>query len=260
MPGLWTILALILLGVASLLTMKDRRSMDRRSIALIFLLVGSIIGALIAPDDFGLSNGGILRERVLLCGLCFSVPLFQVGQHLLLKRLAHVAMIYVILFQSMALWDYAVTTSPIVEEFHLARTAINDDDTIASIEIIEDGYRFHSIPEPQLGLLANVGKRAMVMDNYEIGHYLFPVVTNSISDRPFLRKVAISHAFVPNGPKGEFDDTLIRLDELLKADSQRFTKVILWRRDARVEDILYKWFDPVPILENGRVRVLRRRE
>ena len=259
MPGLWTVLSLILLTVTFLLSWKDRQSIGRRSLPFIFLLAMSVLGALIAPDDFGLSNGGILRERVLLCALCFSVPLFQVGRHLSLKRLAHVGMTYVIVFQSMAMWDYALTTSPIVEEFSLARSAIADNDTIASIEIIEDGYRFHSVPESQLGLLASVGKRTAVMDNYEIGHYLFPVVTNSLSDRQFVRQVAISHAFVANGPKKEFDETLTRLDQLLDGNRERFTKVILWRRDARVENILYKWFDPMPILERGRVRVLRRR-
>ena len=260
MPGFWTVLSLLLLAFPLLKRLANREVVDRQRLPFLVLLALSIVAALVAPDDFQVANGGIMRERMLLCGLCLFVPLFDVTGHKLLERFAQICLVYVIVFQSAAIWDYGQRTSPVVEAFSLAQSAISDDDTVASIEMIDDAMRFHSVPEPQLGLITSVGKRTFLFDNYEIGHYLFPVITKDLSDRRFARAFATAHAFAPNGSQNEFDETLSNLDALLNAEHKRFTKIILWGRDERVEGVLYKWFDRQAIFETDKVRVFRHRD
>ena len=259
-PGFWTAVSIVLLGM-SVVMRRGLRELAGKSIRPFAFLFGiAIASTLLAPDDFGLSNGGVLRERILLCGLCFFVPLFDADSYPIRKRLAQACLIYVVAFQAIALWDYAYRADQSVDEFSTAQSAITDVDSIASIEIIEDGSRFHSIPEPHLGLVTSVGKNTFVLDNYEIGHYLFPVITKDLADRQFVRELAASHMFFLNGPESAFDQTLERLDRILATDHQRFTKIILWGNNDRVESILAKWFDQRPVFENGRVKVLRHRD
>jgi len=260
MPGLWTIVALVLLGIPLLQRFRNDLVTDRTKLGFAVLVVICIACALFAPDDFQVANGGILRERTLLCGMCMFVTLFDVDSYAFLRRAAQLCLIYVIIFQAAAIWDYGRHTSPVVEEFSIAQSAVDDNDRVASIEVIEDGMRFHSVPEPQLGLLTSIGKSTLVLDNYEVGHYLFPVITKSVEDRQFIRRVSVSHAFVLNGSQKDFEETLALLDDLLVTNHQKFTKIILWGRDPRVENVLYKWFDQEPVLESGRVRVLRPRQ
>ena len=256
-PGLWTTVSLILLGSSLVRRLWRREQADNSKLPFLVFLLLSIIGALISPDDLGISNGGIFRERMLLSGFCLFVPLFDVQYSLIVKRAAQALLLYVIAFQSVALWDYGRRTELAVTPVEAAQSQIADTDTVATIVMIKDGYRFHSIPEPQLGLLTSIGKKTILLDNYEMGHYVFPLIPRDPSDRRFIRKMAEAHAFVLNGPQNEFDTTLAKLNDCLVTDHQRFTKIILIGSEPRVEAELYKWFDPQPIYDSDGVRILR---
>jgi len=258
-PGLWTGIVIVALAAHVILKLKSGVAFDKKLRPFAFLFLLAILAALLAPDDFGLSNGGILRERILLCGLCFFVPLFY-NPVAGIKRLAQICLIYVIAFQSAALWDYGLRTDPLVQQFGESQAVIASNDAIASVIVVEDASRFHSTVEPQLGLLTTVGKSTMVWDNYEIGHYLFPVLTKDVRDRQLARGLAMSHAFVLNGPAADFNKTLTGLDQALFSGNERISKLILWGTDGRVEDVIFKWFDPHPVFQNDSVRVFRHRD
>ena len=257
-PGLWTAIAVTVLAVAAVIKLKTRAAVDKTLLPFAFIFLVALLAAFLAPDDFGLSNGGIIRERVLLCAFCLFVPLFG-DPDARIKRFSQICLICVIAFQSAALWDYASRTDGSVQEFSSSQTVVSDDDAIASVVVVEDASRFHSTIEPQLGLFTTIGKSTMVWDNYEIGHYLFPVITKDVTDRQFARSLAMSHAFVLNGPVADFNEALIGLDHALSSGNKRISKLILWGSDERVENVVFKWFEPEPIFQNDRVRVLRHR-
>jgi hypothetical protein len=259
-PGIWTAVSLGLLSIPSIQRMWRGRFFDKKRLPFLIIFILSILGVFIAPDDFGLSNGGLLRERVLICGLCLFVPFFDLQKSRLVKHLAQVSLIYVIIFQTAALWDYGLHTETAVKQVAAAESEISDTDSIATIVVSEAGYRYHSIPDAELGLLTSVGKKSKVLDNYELGHYLFPLVTKEQSDREFIHAISGSHVFVSNGPENEFSTTLSQLKDCLSGNHQRFTKLIVLRQDPRVDAVLYKWFDPIPVYDSGPVRVLRHRD
>ena len=258
-PGLWifTCVALLLIFCSSLFSKQKGELRKVGPYLTLFALL--VLGGWLAPTDFGLSNGSILRERLLLCGLCLIVPVFNIQRRKLLQKVIPAILTCVLIVQTAALWEYGVMTNKTVREFAKAQSVISNDDQIMTVVNIRDGFRFHSLVDPHLGLLTSVGKQTFVWDNYEIGHYLFPVTAKSVDDRQFIQDLAISHVFVLNGPRPEFEETARRLEKTMEFGNGRFTKVMISGRNGRVEEILYRWFDPVPIYESENVLVLKHR-
>ena len=256
--ALWLFAAYALLAFGTLRDHGRDILRDRTALLFAILFVGAVSTAIIAPDDFGLLHGGILRERIMLCGLVFFVPLFAIDRSIALKRVAQACLILVILFQTAVVWEYAIYAEGMAAEYSTTEQALNNGDSIATIVIVEDGLRFHSMPEPQFSMLTGLGRQVVVWDNYELGHYLFPVVTRDAVDREFVLSLANSHAY-SRDPRESFSELLAKLDRTLAQHHNKLTKIVFWGRNETVEAVVHKWFDPNPIFENGRVRVLRRR-
>lgn len=258
-PGLWIFVcvALLLTFCSPLFSKKTVELTKVGPYLILFALL--ILGGWLAPTDFGLSNGSILRERLMLCGLCLIVPVFSFQGRRTARKIIPVILVCVLIFQTVALWEYGLMTDRTVREFAKAQSVIYDNDKIMTVVNIKDGFRFHSLVDPHLGLLTSVGKQTFVWDNYEIGHYLFPVITKSVDDRQFIQDLAISHVFVLNGSGDEFEETTKRLERAMEFGNGRFTKVMISGRNERVEEILYNWFDPEPVYGSENVLVLRHR-
>ena len=214
---------------------------------------------MLAPDDFGLMNGSILRERILLCGMILFVPLFRVENFLKFKRFAQVCLILVILFQTFALWEYSLRTNLEAKEFLAAQSAIAENDSIASIVILDEGLRFHSLPMAQMNNYLGFGKNITVWDNYELGHYLFPVVAKNPTDKQFIFDLITSNSFTLNNPSEKFEEKIAKLDTNLSANHSKITTLLVWGKDSRIETVLNKWFETQPFFENGRLRLFHRK-
>ena len=254
--ALWLFAAYALLAFGTIRDYGRELLRDRTLLLFAILFVGAVLTAIFAPDDFGLLHGGILRERIMLCGLAFFVPLFAINRSLMVKRLAQACLIFVILFQTAVVWEYAIYAEGMADEYATSRQALVDGDSIATISVVEDGLRFHSMPEPQFSSINGLQRQIVVWDNYELGHYLFPVVTRNAEDRQLILALANSHAF-SRDPRESFPEVLAKLDRTLEANHDRLTKIVVWGRNDTVERVVYKWFDPNPIFQNGRVRVLK---
>jgi hypothetical protein len=257
-PSVWVPVAFILLAAA---TIRDQgldwfRKIETLPFAILF--VGLVFTAVIAPDDFGLQNGGILRERIMLCGLPVFVPLFRVDRSVWLKHTARALLIFVVLFQTAAVWEYALRAQAITKEFLTSGQALEEGDSIASIIFVEDGLRFHPLPEPNINTLNGIHRQITIWDNYELGHYLFPVVNTDPSDRAFILDLCGSHAYASD-PREVFENVLAKLNRTLAQGNTKLNKIVIWGRNETVERVVYQWFDPQPIFSNGRVRVLRHR-
>ena len=259
-PSIWIAIAMMILVWRSFRSVLVARSFDRSEFAFLILLVGWTLFAIAGPDDFGSTNGGILRERILLCGSIFAIPLVRAPSGRAARLFVSIVLIAVVVFQTTALWDYSVTESSVTSDVLAARNAISDQDSIMTIAVVADGMRFHSVPEPALGALLGFGRATRFWDNYELAFTLFPVTTRDPEDRSFFYRVWRARAFRPNDPKIPFEETYVRLTALMKDDHSRFTKIVLLGSDSRIESLLANWFDPEPVFAGRDVRVFRHRD
>ena len=256
-PFLWILAALLSLLTATFKQTENFSFRSKTNLIFAFLLISLVGAAMFAPDDFGLTNGSILRERLLICGLLFVIPLFRAAESRRLKRFAQTSLLLVVAFQTLALWEYSLQTNRQAKEFLAAQTAILPDDRLASIILVEDTSRFNSYPLAMLNNYFGMGKNRIVWDNYEIGHYLFPVVAKNAADKQFVFDLTRHNAFVLNDASQNFEERLSKLDACLAENHQKIKTLTVLGKDARIEEILSKWFEPAPVFENNRARVFR---
>ena len=258
-PFLWLAAALLCLGAATWFFIRRGEFLTRQSVPFIFITVGSILFWIFAPDDFGKSHGSFLRERVLLCGLICFVPLFRADKFSGLPRAAAALLIFVIFFQTFALWEYTLNANALVKEYLAARSHVGDDDRLGSVQFIENGCRYKSNPLSNLNVLYGVGKRVRVWDNYEIGFYLFPVTMKNPQDRQFAFDFRESSSFELCDPNEKVEDKLNQLNALMNSQHDRINVILIWNGDQRSLPFLNAWYENAPFYENGRVRLFRHR-
>lgn len=256
-PVLWLMAALFCLLCGSFINRK-KEDFSRQHLPFVFLTLFAVLFWIFAPDDFGKSHGGFLRERVLLCGLICLVPLFSMKTSPILKRTAQICLVFIIIFQTAAVWDYALRTNQLGREYLTAKLAVENSDSLASIVRIENGCRFKSNPLVSINTLLGVGNNMRVWDNYEIGYYLFPVIAKNPTDRQFVFDFSESNAINLCNPP-EVDLKLSRLDSLLKLQNEKIRVMAVWNGDERIHLILSKWYEDQPFFQNGRIALYRHR-
>jgi len=259
-PFLWLAIALLCLATVTFFYYRQKKILNRQSLPFVFLTIASILFWVFAPDDFGKSHGSFLRERVLLCGLICFVPLFRTVKFPRLERMISVLLIFVILFQTLALWEYALKANALGKEYLAARSVIGDDDRIGSVRFIENGCRFKSNPLSNINVLYGVGKRSLVWDNYEIGFYLFPVTVKNFHDRQFSFDFHESSSFELCDPNEKTADKLNQLNSLMNLHHDRIDVILIWNGEGREMPFLNRWYDNVPFYQQGRVRLFRHRQ
>ena len=110
-PVLW-----IAVGTACLIAASLFVSTERSKGRIVFgaIVAMSLLVALFAPDDFGLTNGSIIRERILLCGLFLTVCLIGVSGRLqAIARIGIACFAFAFLYQTAALWDYSLSSNDV---------------------------------------------------------------------------------------------------------------------------------------------------
>ncbi len=259
-PLLWISFALLFLSVSTVKrrfpTVTTIRSSPRLPFFLLFIVMA--LTAIFAPDDFGTENGGVFRERILLCGLAFFVPLFRFTNSRW-SRLAQTCLVLTVSFQAAALWEYALANSRETSEYFAAMNAIPLHDSLASISVVQDGSRFHSIPEGQRDTYLGLAGNHFVWDNYELGYNLFPVVMRREADRRFARDLASSNLYFDGEPSADFDKKLDTLSLTLSRSHQKIDTLVMWGQNSKVDAIVQEWFDTTAYFEQGRVRLLHRK-
>ena len=257
-PVIWIALAAIMMLAATLLNVRDSREKLRGRLPFILLSAACLGAALFGPDDFGLTNGSILRERMLIASLIFFVPVVDLKGHRRLKIAAHICLIFVVAFQTAALWDYSISSDAETREFINARQVIPEGASVASVVVLEDPLRFHAAPVAQSTNYLGVGRNVIVWDNYELGHYMFPIVTKSPSDKEFVFGLTTSNLFYLKDAKDNFDNKLNDLDAVLTSNHDRIDYIVVYGDRPRLSVVLGKWYDLHPIYQSGPVRVLAR--
>jgi hypothetical protein len=250
-PGLWLLGGIFFLTAATWFSFRMQTDFFKKYSAFAVLFGVCIFIAMFAPDDFQLTHGGVLRERFLLCGLIAFVPLFRTDNSVWLKRCAQFCLAVVIVFQTLALWEYSLSSDRLAKDLVAAQSAVGDSTRLVSVSILEDGLRYHSLPTGQMDNYLGIGKNVQVWDNYEIGHYLFPIVAKEISHRQFVLGYTGSNVFALNDKSVNIDEKLLKLEALLEANNNKIDTVLVWGKDARVE--------AEPYFQSGEVRLFRHR-
>jgi hypothetical protein len=259
-PGLWILGAIFFLLIATAQYFRKQKDFLKKYYAFAILFAVCLFIAMFAPDDFQLTHGGVLRERFLLCGLIAFVPLFRTDNSIWLKRFAQFCLAFVIVFQTLALWEYSLFSNNLAKDLVAAQSSVQENTRLVSVSIQEDGLRYHSQPTGQMDNYLGIGgKNVQVWDNYEIGHYLFPIVAKDISHRQFVLGYTGSNVFALNDKSVNFEEKLSKLEALLEANSNKIDVLLVWGKDARVEAILNRWFESEPYFQSGEVRLFRRR-
>lgn len=256
-PIIWILFALFCLSLPSVISRVKNYRISKEKLPFLILFAGFIFIALFAPDDFGYSHGSILRERVFICALIFFIPLFNLKKYIFLKRLAQGVLVGVLIFQTAAVWDYALRADNQVKEFLSAREHLGETRSIASVVMMDDVFHFHSSPVINLNCFIGINKDVIVWDNYEIGYYIFPVIAKNESDRRFIRKLTESNGFGLNNPAENFAEKIAKLDSALEENHYKVDTILVWGSDSRVDQVLAKWFQSEPFFENGQVRLFR---
>ena len=256
-PVLWLSLALFILFLSTVFSQQKKRVLSRNYFPFIMLLGFSILFIMFAPDDFGMNNGWILRERIVVCGVLFTVPLYRTDSFRYLKRLAQICLIFVVIFQTSVLWEYSLEADKIAPEFLSGRNMIKEGDSIGSVFLLEDVFRFHASPETNLNTFNAVGRDIVVWDNYEIAYYVFPIIARNPSDRQFAQNFTTSNGFQLNNPNEDFEKKLTKLNSALEKNHEKINTMLVWGYDARVDKVLNNWYESEPYFENGRLRLFR---
>jgi hypothetical protein len=256
-PILWIAVAMLLLLFSTFRAKawRDDAVRARLPFLLLFLMTG--LAAIFGPDDFGIARGGLLRERLVLFTLVFMVPVF-VGEARLLKRVAQIALAFVIIFQTATVWEYALYSDEVGREFAASESQLVTVRSNASVTVYETEPRFHSMPEPQVNGYHAIGGNTVVWDNYEIGHSIFPIIAREASDKEFVLGLTSSNVFLPSDGPQLKADKMSRLESLLADDGGRLETLLVWGGSPEIDAIVVRYFGPEPFYQKGRIRLFRR--
>lgn len=259
-PTLWLFIAFSSLAIASIYYYRSNPESFKANFVFLLLAIGALGLAILGPDDFNQTNGGVLRERFFICGLLFCIPLFRTGTFVRLKRIAQVCLLFIIAFQTLAVWEYALDSDKKAKIFMAAADLLRQSPSSASITLEENSLRFHANPIAQLNCYNGIGTNNIVWDNYEFGHYLFPLIARKIDDQQLIFNFTRGQYIALDDPDdgfGTFDVKLGRIKSSLEAYNDKIETIALWGRDPRVEAMLNKWFESVPYFENEKLRLFR---
>jgi len=256
-PSLWLLIAFLCLAAASYFYYRSEPQSLKPYYPFVVLVAGSLGLALFGPDDFQQTNGGVLRERWFIAGMLLFIPIFRIGMSAMLKRAAQLCLVFVIAFQTLAVWDYATTSSSQAAEFLTAAPYLQNSPSSVTVTFDDESLRFHAHTVPQLNCYNGIGHDNIIWDNYEFGHYLFPVVTKSTADRHFIHTITRGDFYALDDPNDGFEIRLDRLRSSLEEYNERVDTLAVWGTEPTVEAVLQKWFEPVPYFQNGRVRLFR---
>ena len=259
-PFLWVCSAVVLFSLRTLYVGRYRQIFSSERLAFLLLSFGLMTLALFGPDDFNLTNGGLLRQRLFLASLLFMIPLFDLKKLGVSEFMAHCCLIFVLIFQTVAMWEFALRTNEETRDFVEAASTILDEQKVASIVIVKDKVRFHAQPTTQMLNYLGNNRNLIVVDNYEMGHNLFPVITRDDEMRKFILGFTNSNILYEKDPREDFAGDLKDLNFYLSTNSGRVEVMLLYGRSEAVEGVLAKSFDSQPFYTTDNVRLFQRRK
>ena len=262
-PVLYIAAALILLFAGSVWRRHEKGGTLAAEGSFPFVVLSGVLMlfSLFAPDDiqFSTSEGGLLRERLFLAGLAFVIPVVRVdGLRPFISRAAIGLLMFVVVFQTFVVWEYAMRSDREAREFFAASSAIPDGASAAGVTIRPRGFRFAASHIPSINNYNGIGRDIRLWDNYELGHYYFPVMTQRREDHEFVRRFTQNNAYALDRPEQMSEERIEALQLLLTSEPRRIDTLVVWGSDPRVDAVIVSAFTQSPVYREGDVRVFRR--
>ncbi len=259
--SLWLVIALFCLTAGSFIYFRKENSPEK-IISFIWFAVSISLGFLwiVAPNDFGKSHGGFLRERVLLLALICFLPVFRLANRRKLEITAQVCLGFVIIFQTLVVWSYAQEANRTANEILEAKQYIADNESFGSIIVNRTGCKFKPVPRSNLTPFIAMDKNTKVLDNYELGYYLFPVIARRTEDRQFIYDFRESNTYDFCDPQEQFEAKFDRLSNVLENNHAKIDVLLVWGKDEKIENLINRWFESEPYFNNGSMRLFRLRK
>ncbi len=259
-PIIWIVAAVLVLIAGSLIAKREESSTSFPAVAKAFVLVFILlIGfAAFGPDDFGSEHGGVLRQRLTIFAFLFFIPVFHLGANRWFERAAQLALIIAVGFQTLALWDYARFSDRIGAEYAAAARSLPNDGGIAQITVVTEAKRFYAQPTTMVNNFSGIGRNLLVWDNYELGHYLFPVIMRRAEDKEFIYDLTRNSALRKDIPGDGVAEKIAALDTVLANDGGRITTLMVWGNDPDLETVIGRYFVAEPTHRTANFRIFRR--
>jgi hypothetical protein len=250
--------ALLLLLIYSIATKNqvDEGRPSNSIFAVLFILL--TLAAMFGPDHFGSQHGSLLRQRFLIFGFLLFIPAFRLVSRGFSIIAAQAMLVFVIVFQTAALADYCMHSDSVSRKFIAAESAIPNTGGIASVEVIEMPTRYASLPEIHISNLYGIKRNLIIWDNYEIGHYLFPVVAAKPEDKEFAYLFTQNSSLLSKGDDPPIEEKLAILDRLF--DEQRIDVLIVSGELPELNAVIVRHFDAEPFYRSENLRLFRRRD
>jgi len=257
----WTVAGLILLLAAAVANHKSEKSPAASTTRGWVLLSGFlIVCGLLGPSDLGEAHGGMLRERILLLGFATLIPIMKarltpLRGTTLIAAVGLGALMVACVLQVAAVWSYARTSNRSAGEFMEAKPFIGTGQRVAVL-IVEPETICEPKPLLHVADLLGIETGNVMWNNYRPGLYYFPVQFRDVGNRDLFYVRGIPEFTYQRIEQQDLDDW----GDLLSDIEARTDELVVWTRNAELDDIDSEWLDDDPVFENDNVRVFRHRD
>ncbi|MER3632448.1 MAG: hypothetical protein C4325_10045 [Blastocatellia bacterium] len=229
---------------------------ERKRLSPLYVLVaGFIFAAAFGPGDFGISNGSVLRERFLIAGLTLLVGVFEIGNFDLFRKISGVALALAIAIQFCYLGEFAGYSDRQTREFVAIERSIEPGTSLASITVTTGQEKFRCLPATQMSSFLGVDRDVIVWDNYELGHYLFPVVVRDAADKDFVFRLSSSSVFGPMNRFSSEEANLVTMSNIISNERHQIDRFVVFGKDEQIEALLATHYSVAAISPSGTVRI-----
>jgi hypothetical protein len=162
-----------------------------------------------------------------------------------------VALLVAVGFQSAFVVDYARRSDFLVRSFLQAKPHLGRDQRVGSL-LLDVRGPFRANPLLHVDCLLGVDTGNIIWSNYETANYYFPVQL-----RPDVRHppVPVFEAVAILDRPEESAQRAALWNRLLQDHHRRMGMLVVWGRDARLDELNARLYEPV--FQEGNVRVLR---
>lgn len=259
-PIIWIVAAVLVLIIGSFLKRRTEPAESVPEIAKAFALVCILLlgFAAFGPDDFGSEHGGVLRQRLVIFAFLFFIPVYRLSSERWVERAAQLALLVALGFQTLALWEYSLHADRVGKEYTEVARSLPTEGTIAQITVVNDARRFYAQPTTMINNFSGIGRNLLVWDNYELGHYLFPVIMRRPEDKEFIYDLTRNSALRTDVPADGIAEKIVNLDSVLANDGGRIEILMVWGQNPDLDSVVGKYFAAEPISRTENIRIFRR--
>jgi hypothetical protein len=104
-----------------------------------------------------------------------------------------------------------------------------------------------------------VNRNVIVWDNYELGHYLFPVIVRDAVDKDFAFRLSSSAVFGPEDRFKTYDENFAIMTGVIRNEHERIDRFVFFGKDERIESLLGDYYSVSAVSPTGAVRIFARK-